>query len=932
MSHTAPDDADAWRHLDALFEQALSLAPAARAALLEDLEQREPAVAADLRELLAFATDDSGTLQPRQTATARWRLLFDDLSDDAHAGTPPNTDAMPARVGVWRPLRVLGRGGMGVVYLAERDEGGFRQLGALKLVHGHVDTDEFVQRFAQERQILASLNHPGIARLLDGGRDDAGRPYLVMEYIDGEPLDRYCDHRQLDLPARIALFVQVARAIGYAHRNLVAHRDLKPSNLLVTANGDVKLLDFGIAKVLSEDMPGDQPLTRTGLRVFTPEYATPEQILGEPAAAAADIYQLGLLLYELLCGQRAQQVRGFTQRALEEAICRTPITAPSERVRDGDPGACAQRGTTPASLRRRLRGDLDNIVLKSLRKAPERRYRSADELVDDLDRWRQGHPVRARPETFVYCTTKFVRRHALAVSAGTAIVLLLAGYAVTTALQSRALERERDRARAEATKARQVQSLVLKLFEGANPEASGGVRMSARELLDRGWIDIERELRGQPEVQVEVLDTVGEAYRKLGEFERARVLLDRGLAIARTLADQQPDALIRALRSRGRLHSDTGAYADGEALLREALRLQRAAQPQDPLGIAVTLSSLGQSNFREGDLDAAGRQYRESLDIRRSALGAEHPLVAANLDDLGAVRQQQADYAGARTLFAQALATYRKRLPPTHPNLAESIANLALVHADQGDYDNAERLYREALERLPAALGARHPDVAITMNNFAKVRQAKHDFSGARALLENALSIRREALGERHPMVALNMNDLGQLAFEDGRLEDADRYYRQALAAYAPTHPWRSATVFNLAHLDEKRGDFVAAERGYREALAAQRAHYGADHDRVGTDLYRLGVTLHRQGRLDEAETAMRQALAIFRRRLPAGHPRQASVALSLGLLLLDRHRADLAAPLLHEALRTRHAAYGDDDRRTRDARAGVDRLPDALR
>jgi serine/threonine-protein kinase len=926
MIPASGSDTDARIALDALFERALSMEPPEREALLRDLERDAPAQAVELRELLALAADDSDALQPPRSDAARWQALFDALPE-TDAATPP-----AAEIGVWRPLRLLGRGGMGTVHLAERFEGGFRQQGALKLVHGDVDSDEFLQRFAQERQILASLNHPGIARLLDGGRDAAGRPYLVMEYIEGEPLDRHCDARRLGVEERVTLFLQVVHAIGHAHRNLVAHRDLKPTNILVAADGTVKLLDFGIAKVLSDEAPGAQPLTRTAMRMFTPEYATPEQVLGETAAASADIYQLGLLLYELLTGHRAQRVEGFSQRALEDAICRSAIVPPSARVADADDALCAQRGTTPAALRRKLRGDLDNILLKALRKEPERRYASAGDLADDLDRWRTGLPIRARPETFRYVTAKFVRRHAWAVTAAATIVLLLVGYAVTATLQSKALARERDRARAEAIKARQVQSLVLRLFQGADPVAAGGVRMSARDLLDRGWIGIESELRGQPEIQAEVLDTIGEAYRNLGEYDRAEPLLDRGLAISRGLVPRDPAALSRALASRGRLGIDVGDFQRGKALLEEALRLRRQAQPPNPLGVAATLTDLGLLSNRSGNPAAAEAFYRESLDIRRRTLGPEHPLVAANLDDLGIVRREQARYEEARTLYAQALAIYRKRLPPTHPHLAESLSNLALAHSDLGDYANAERLYREAQQRLRRSLGDQHPAVAINMNNLARVLQTKRDFEGARRQLEGALAIRREALGERHPMVALNMNDLGLLAFESGALDEAERHYRRALDAYAPDNPWRSATVFNLARLFEERGDLAAAERGYREALDAQRAQYGADHDRVATDLNRLGVVLHKQGRLEEAEAAMRESLAIFRKRLPADHPRLATAALTLGRLLLDRKRAEEAAPLLREALAIRDKAYGDKDPRTQDARKAADRLPPALR
>jgi serine/threonine protein kinase/tetratricopeptide (TPR) repeat protein len=914
--------------LDGWFERALDLEGQAREALIRQLEAEAPDLAIELRQLLALTDEGCDRLVPRDPGGARWQALFE--------STPVRTTepSLASEIGVWRPLRLIGRGGMGTVHLAERFEGGFRQQGALKLLHGDVDSDDFLQRFAQERQILASLNHPGIARLLDGGRDDRGRPYLVMEYIEGEPLDRYCDARRLDIAQRIGLFVQVANAIAHAHRNLIAHRDLKPTNILVTEDGTVKLLDFGIAKVLSDDAVGTQPLTRTAMRMFTPEYATPEQVLGETAAAAADIYQLGLLLYELLTGHRAQRVQGLTQRALEEAICRTLPITPSARIGAEDGALCALRDTTPAALRRQLRGDLDNIVLMALRKEPERRYASASDLADDLDRWRRALPIRARPDTFRYITGKFVRRHALIVGASTTIALLLVGYAITATLQSRALAQERDRARAEAVKAQQVKALVLQLFEGADPEANGGAHMSARELLDRGWMTIEPELQGQPDVQAEVLDTVGEAYRKLGEYKRAQALLDQSLRIARALPSSPAGttALARALRSRGRLHSDAGDAANAERLLLEALALQRATKPQPVLDITETLSSLGHAAFANGDYATAETRFSESLGIRRELLGSDHALFAANLANLGNVRQQQARYPQARDLHAQALAIYRKRLPPTHPHVAGGLSNLAKARFSLGDSAEAERLYREALALLQEAFGESHPNVAMVKNNLANVLLNRRDLVGARTLLEDALRIREAALGPRHPMVALNMNDLGKLAFDNDDLASAERWYRQALDAYAPDHHWRSATVFNLAFAHEKKGELAAAERGYREAFEAQRREYGPEHDRAGMCLLRLGVVLHKQGRLDEAEASLRQAMEIMRKRMEAGHPRRALASLSLGQLLLDRGQPDAAAPLIREALSIRRKAYGEQDRRTREALAAVQKLPRHLR
>jgi len=918
---SAPDDPRA--RVDALFAQALEHEGEARVRFLDHATADDPALRAKLERLLELAERPAPQLDPQALAGgALWQALAADLErgdgDRDSASSAP--DITGRIVGAWRLLRELGRGGMGTVYLAERVGGGFEQRAALKLIRTGVDSDEFLRRFAQERQILAAFNHPNIARLLDGGRDEEGQPYLVMEYVEGRALDHHCDAELLTIEQRTALFVQIGRAVAHAHRHLVVHRDLKPSNIVVTADGEVKLLDFGIAKVLSQTGAPDEPLTRTAVRLFTPEYATPEQVRGQPATTASDVYQLGLLLYELLTGTRAQELRDGSSSALEQTVCEREPVRPSVQAESAGAAALTARRTTTSALRRKLRGDLDNIVLKALRKAPERRYASASELVDDLERWRQGRPIRARPESVAYRGGKFVRRHPFGVATAAAAVTVLVAYAVTVTLQADTITRERDRARAEAAKAQQVKALVLRLFEGADPQQAGGAQLSARELLDRGWAGIEAELGDQPGVRIELLDTVGEAYRQLGLYDHAQPLFDAAVESAGMLASADAALLPRALRSKGRLRSDQADYAEAERLLGEALTGYRRALGEPHAEVATTLADLGLVRFRKGDLAGAERLHRDALAMRRQLFGDAHPAIADSLNSLGVVLRHQSEYAAAEPLLSEALALRRRLLPANHPLLARSLSDLALARSDLGKYDSAEALYREALKLMTRTHGEQHPRVATIMNNLARLMQVRRDFPAAQMLLRQALAIRRQALGDRHPIVALNLNDLGLALAESGDTDAAQRYYEQALAAYEPEHPWRSTTVFNLGLLAEERGDFATAERHYRETLVRQRADYGDDHERVGTGYNHLGIVLHRQGRLDEAETHMQRALSIYRKRLPDGHPRLASVLLPLGTLLLERDRVAEAASMLHEAWQVRRDGYGDSDARTIEA------------
>jgi serine/threonine-protein kinase len=475
-----------WRQADRILDEAVDLPPSERLAFIrercgEDLELREL-----VERLLARCDNDDDELTPGGAlAGALAGALELDLERD--------TRLEGSRVGRYRVLRELGRGGMAMVYLAERADGEFRQLAALKLMQPGTDSGHMIERFHRERQILADARHPNIARLLDAGVSEDGRPYLAMEYIEGEPIDSFCDLRRLSVNQRLWLFLEVARAVDHAHRNLVVHRDIKPSNILVTADGDVKLLDFGIAKLL-EDGPGD--VTRTHLRAMTPAFASPEQIEGGPITTATDIYQLGMLLYLLLAGGWPYPRGTGSDAAMMLAICREPPIRPSTAAAGrggvetvpGGPGStiaeiATRRATSPGRLRRELAGDLDTIVLTALRKEPQRRYGTAAQLIGDVERYLEGRTISARPDTVRYRLRTFVRRHTAATATATASLALVVGL---VAFYTHRVGAERDHARLEASKAGEVADFLTRLFQVSAPTRSRGESVTARELLDRG--------------------------------------------------------------------------------------------------------------------------------------------------------------------------------------------------------------------------------------------------------------------------------------------------------------------------------------------------------------------------------------------------------------------------------------------------------------
>ncbi len=710
-------DPGLWRRVEEVFHAALERPAAERRRFLDEVCAGDPALRAEVEELLAAET---GAREGWIEDAIRGALALAD--GDAPA------EEIPAAIGPYRVLRPLGRGGLSDVYLAERTEEGVRVEVAVKVVRRGLDTRDVLARLRRERWILARLDHPNIARLIDGGSTESGAPYFVLEAIDGEPIDRYCESRQLEVAARLELFRAVCAAVAHAHRNLVLHRDLKPSNVLVTPEGVPKLLDFGIAKVLDPEHSEEAPPTRTeaGLRLFTPAYASPEQVRGLPLTTATDVYSLGVLLYRLLTGRSPYQVTGRHAEEVERAVWEADPPRPSAAVTD-------------PRRSRRLAGDLDTIVLKALRKEPERRYASAAELADDLRRHLAGLPVRARPDTAAYRLSTFVRRHRRALAAAAAGLVLAASLAGFHTVR---LTEERNRARVEAASKARVLEFLVSLFEESDPSRSRGRDLTAREILERGAARIGEGLGDEPEARATLLDVLG------------------------------------------RVHQSLGLYDTAEDQLREGLRLRTAALGADHPEVAASLNNLGDLLYERGDTEEAERLVRNALEIRRAALGPDHETVAESLNDLAALALARGDVETAEDLLGQALALRRGLFGDDHPRTAASLRNLAAVlHQGERDFAAAEPLYREALAIQRRHLGGADPQVAVTLVNLARLLDESGDGAAAEPLYREALAIQRRVLGDGHPDVLWTMNNLGALLARLGRREEAERLYREALAA-----------------------------------------------------------------------------------------------------------------------------------------------------
>ncbi len=899
-------DVPRWDRIQALFADALAAGPDARATFLAEACP-DAALRQEVEELLDAHEADG----PMDVLGAAWAPAADVLD------VPEDAPLAGRRVGPYRLLRRLGRGGMGEVFLAERADGQFEREVALKLLRDGLDSDAFRRRFLQERQTLARLEHPGIARLLDGGLTDDGRPYFAMEAVQGERLDRYCDARRLDLRQRLTLFLQVCHAVHHAHQRLVVHRDLKPSNILVTPPGTgptvagdgasgagvsrgasgaprVKLLDFGIARLLEET----ETSTRTATRLLTPEYAAPEQLAGGEISTATDIYGLGVMLYELLAGRRPWAVEAMAPGEIVEAVCHAEPPRPSTAAATANDAEAvsAARATDPDALARRLQGDLDTICLKALDADPARRYASAEALADDVERHLAGVPVRARPATAGYRASKFVTRHRAGVVAAAVALLALVGGLAGTAWQARVATQERDRAQAEAVKAEEALDLLVGLFEQADPSQAAGEDLTAREVLERAEARL-AGYDGPAPVEATLLDALGRVYQRLGLFGRARPLLDRALALRRADPTTPPEDLATSLYRLGLFHHENGDYDRADTLLVDALALHRAALGDAHPTTLATEHALGQTLSLTGRMDHARPLLEHALAGRRAHFDATHEDVQASTNELALLLHRSGNMAAAESLFAQAVQHSEGLADRTHPAVLENLQNLARMrHRFRRDYAGADPLYRDALAMARTLYGDDHPGVAVAHNDLAVFyddRDEPGDLDRAEGHARAALAIWMAQFGPAHRETAIARVTLGNVLQAQGRLGEAEATQREALAAlrslFGEAHMSTLSSRLRLADVLAERGtpsSRAEADRLYRAALATSRTQFGEDHAFTAISLQSLGHLRLASGTPTDAERLYRQALGVRQRLYPGGHwsidAARSSVAASL--------------------------------------------------
>ena len=835
-------DIDRWQQVRRIFGAVLE-SPGERAALLA----RECATDDDLRaevDALLEAHEAAGDF----LSASRW--------DDSDAGSLAGR-----RIGLYQVSRMLGRGGMGVVYLAFRADREFQRRVALKVLKPGLDSEDVIRRFRTERQILAALEHPNIARLLDGGSTEQGLPYLVMEYVEGQPIDVWVTERRLSMRARLELFRTVCSAVELAHRNLVVHRDLKPSNILVTAAGTPKLLDFGVAKLLNPELSSATlSSTALGLQPMTPDYASPEQVRGEHITTASDVYSLGVLLYELLTGEHPYRSRASSPAEMRRLVTEEDPAKPSLAVAAGpnDLPAC-----------RELEGDVDNIVLKALRKEPNRRYASVEQLSEDIRRHLEGLPVSARPGTLRYRASKLVRRHRVGVAAATTMVLAVLGFGAAMGVLAARMADERSRAELERRRAEQVTTFLTEIFEISDPWRSSGETVTAREILDAGAHRLATELADEPLDRANLMETVGSIYQRLGLLDRAEPLLEGALATRRRLLGEEHPQVADALSALARVEEERGRLPEALDLVEQALAIRRRLYGPRHEMVARSLHDLGLLLRSQGDLAAAEGRLRTALALRRSLAEPSPRDIADSLNGLGVVLWERGRYGEAEEVTREALALRRDVLGPDHVEVASTLNLLAVIVLANGDLRQGEMLLREALALRRRLYPGDHPKIAESLNNLGALLKDRGEWDEAETLFGEALAMRRKLFGEEHLSVAMTLENLGWLAFDRGSDPAAARLQRESLAIRSRilgrNHRLVSDSLVALAMVLERQGKLGDAETALREALRIRRSLLGNRHFQVALGLERLAGVLRHRNRPEEAESLAREALEIVR-------------------------------------------------------------------
>jgi serine/threonine protein kinase len=840
-------DTARWQKIQTLFHKASDIPETEQRIFLESECADDPTLVSQVIILLEEDARGSSVLDGGIA-----ELAHQILSDPAAPSLPFK------QFGPYRIVRPIGEGGMGIVYLAEREDLGSQV--AIKILRDAWLSPARRDLFAAEQRTLAQLNHPSIARLYDADTSPDGSPFFVMEYVEGVPLTAYCDKNNCTIVARLKLFRAVCEAVLYAHQHAVIHRDLKSSNVLVKNDETVRLLDFGIARHV-ESLGDSAEKTTTGLRLMTPAYAAPEQIRGGQVGIHTDVYSLGVILYELLAGRLPFDLSNRTPAQADKVLTKEEAEKPS--VVAGKIARLSQRSGGVVSVSSSAWADLDVLCLTAMHKDPQRRYRSVEALIRDIDHYLKGEPLEALPDALAYRLRKFVSRNRQPVVAAAAVFTLVVSLVVFFTVR---LAIARNAALAEAARTQRIQKFMTNLFQGGDASAAPADSLRVVTLLDRG-VQEAQALNGEPEVQADLYETLGTIYQKLGKLDQANTLLNSSLEERRSIYGADAAPVGESLVALGLLRADQAQFPEAEKLVREGLAISKRHLPPNHPAVGKATSALGKVLEDRGSYDEAIKTLEEAMRLQ-SAKGDASPEVAATLYELASTHFYAGHYDISESLNERLLPMYRHIYGERHPRVADVLINLGAIKFDLGHYPDAEKYDRQALDIVQAWYGKDNPETASDLTLLARALVREKRFDEAVDLLQQSLAIKERVYGKVHPSVASSLNELGTAALLQGKNDAAEQYFSRMVdiyrQVYGEHHYLFAVAVSNLGSVYSSRQEWPRAEKIYRQVIPIFTESQSANHINTGIARIKLGRALLRQNRYAEAESETRAGYEIL--------------------------------------------------------------------
>ncbi|MBD3615194.1 MAG: serine/threonine protein kinase [Gracilimonas sp.] len=809
-----------WKKIEYIIDHVLDLKKKDRNSFIEQTCGDDPNLKNEVYQLLESISDSEGWLEDPETFKEG---LFEDLSEDIKQISAQQS-LIGTTLGSYTIKEQIGEGGMGAIYLAERSDGEFKHQVAVKIIRNGRGTKENIKRFKREQRILARLNHPGIAHLYDGGVTNDGFPYIIMEYVDGMPITEYCIIHRCTINQKIALFKQVLEALRNAHENLTIHRDLKPDNILIDQSGNVKILDFGISKLLLDDE--DTILTKTGSRLLTPRYAAPEQIRQENITTATDLYALGVVLYKLLTDSDPIDLDDLTQYQVEQAIISEEPSKPSNKVSD-------------PKLKKQLQGDLDAIVLKSIRKEPDSRYRVANDFLKDLNNFQEGLPVSAQEDSFRYRSLKFIKRNKQGISIAAGILILIVSF---TGFYTNRITQERNTAQLEAEKSEEISSFVIGLLEQNYPENSRGDTITVRHILDKSIRDIQ-DIDKDPQVRAKLLQVIGHAYNTVGEPRKAKPILDQSIQILEEAGAKHTD-LAHTYNVMGVITRDLGKLDSSKIYLQKAVNMFREVEETNMPEYPKALKNLAYVLRLNSEYEQASVLIEEALNIEYKIYEVPDVNIAESVYILASIHRYLGNYQDALEYQFTSLEMLEAMIQGPHPGIVANLSNIGTLYKILDRKTDSKKHYKKALAMAENLYGPNHPEVANLSSNISSIYIEEHKFDSAKTLIDRSVAITGNISGMKSSKYAHHLRKYGTLYYQKGEYIKADSIYSAVLnifqSSYKPNHPEIASAKTNMAKAALAQNEHEKAQVLLKESLSIRQRNFPNDHPLIQSNIHNL--------------------------------------------------------------------------------------------